>query len=79
MHVCKYILGCFVTTFDEPVCANLGLKTLKNMRDFHKLQWYFMVMSMNGERLSVKLLKNKWDKEHCKGHSRKSWLAQVDF
>ena len=28
----KYILGCSVTTCDEPVHADLGLETLKYMR-----------------------------------------------
>ena len=30
--------GVSVTTFDEPVRADLGLKTLKNRRDFCKLK-----------------------------------------
>ena len=31
---------CSVTTCDGLVHADLGLKTLKNRRDFHKLTWY---------------------------------------
>ena len=36
---------------------------------------------MKGERLllTCKLLTNEWDKVKCKGHSRRSWLAQVEF
>ena len=37
---CKYILGCSVTTCNEPVCADLGLESLKCRRDSHKLNWY---------------------------------------
>ena len=29
LRACKYILGCYVTTCDEPVLADLGLETLK--------------------------------------------------
>ena len=75
LHPCKYILGCSVTTCDEPLCANLALK---KRRDFCKLNWYHKVMCMNNKRLPFKLLSNEWDKVKCKGHPRKSWLAQVD-
>ena len=34
---CQFILACCVTTCVEPVCADSGLKTLKNWRDFCKL------------------------------------------
>ena len=43
LHACKYILGYSVTTCDEPVCANLGLKTLRYRRDFRKLKWHYKV------------------------------------
>ena len=79
LRACKYILGCSVTTCDEPVRADLGLNTLKNRRDFRKLKWYRKVMSMNDERLPYKLLSNEWDKVKCKGRPKKSWLAQVDI
>ena len=39
LRASKYILGCSVTTCDEPVCADLGLKTLRYRRDFRKLRW----------------------------------------
>ena len=31
---CTYILGCSVTTCEEPVHADVGLETLKYRRDF---------------------------------------------
>ena len=46
LHACKYILGCSVTTCDEPVHANLGLETLKYRRGFHILKWYCEVEHM---------------------------------
>ena len=52
---CKYILGCSVTTCDEPVCAGLGLETLKQRRDLRKLKLYHKVKHMNDERLPFKL------------------------
>ena len=79
LHACKYILGCSVTTWDEPVRADLGWKTLKNRKDYHKSKWYFKITYMNIKRLSFKVLTNEWDKVKCKGSRRKSWLAQVDF
>ena len=36
-------------------------------------------MSMKDERLPFMLLTNEWDKVKCKGHPRRSWLAQVEF
>ena len=59
LHASKQIFRCFVTTCDEPVHADLGLKTLINRRDFGKLKWYNKVMSMNDERLPFKLLTNE--------------------
>ena len=52
---CKYILGCSVTTCDEPVHVDLGLESLKYRRDFRKLKWYCKIMCMNEERLPLKL------------------------
>ena len=75
---CKYILGCSVTTCDEPVRANLGLKTLRYKRDYRKLKWYCKVLSVKDETLPFKLLANEWVKVKCKGRPRRSWLAQVD-
>ena len=49
----KYILGYSVTTCYEPVHAELGFKSLKNRRDFHKLKWYHKVMCMNNKRLYI--------------------------
>ena len=57
---CKYILRCSVTTCDEPVHANLGLKTLRYRRDFPKLKWYCKVMSTKDERLPFRPLTNEW-------------------
>ena len=34
---CKFILGCSVTTCDEPLGANFDLKILRNKRDFSKI------------------------------------------
>ena len=79
LRACKYILGCFVTTCDERVCADLGLKTLRYRRDFHKLKLYCKGLSMKDERLPFKLLTNEWDKVECKGCPRRSWLAQRGF
>ena len=59
--------------------ADLGLKTLRNRRDFHKLNWSCKVMSMKDDRLPFKLLTNEWDKVKCKSCPRKSRLAQVEF
>ena len=61
LHACKSILGCSVTTWDEPVCAKLGLKTLKYRWDFRKLKWHYKVKSMKDERLPSKILTNEWD------------------
>ena len=36
-------------------------------------------MSMDDERPLFELLPNEWNKVKCKGHHRKSWLAQVKF
>ena len=38
LRACKHILGCSVTTCNEPVCADLGLEGLKCRRDFHRLK-----------------------------------------
>ena len=78
LRACKYILGCSVTTCDEPVREDLGLETLKCRRDFRRLKWYRKVMCMNSNRLPIQLLLNKWDNVKCRGHPRKSWVAQVD-
>ena len=78
LRTCKYILGCSVTTCEEPVRVSLGLKTSRNRRDFCKLKRYCMVMCMNDEGL-LKLLANKLDEVKCKGCPRKSLPAQVDF
>ena len=43
LRACKCILGCSVTTCDESVHADLGLKTLTKKRDFHRLKWYHKV------------------------------------
>lgn len=40
LHACQCILGCSVTTCDEPVHVDLGLKSWKCRRDFHKLKCY---------------------------------------
>ena len=64
---------------DEPVHADLGLKTLRNRRHFCKINWYCKVMSMKDERLPFELLTNEWDKVKCKGQPKRSWLAQVEF
>ena len=61
----KYILGCSVTTCDEPVRADLGLETLKSRRDFRKLKWYRKIKQMNNQRLPSKLLINRWDSVKC--------------
>ena len=74
----KHILGCPVTTCDEPVHADLGLQTLKSRRHFSKLEWYRMVMCTNCKRSPAKLLPNKWDNVKCRGHQRKLWCIRVD-
>ena len=79
MRAGKYILGCSVTICDEPVRADLGLETLKSRRDFRKLKWYRKIKQMINQRLLGKLLINRWDSVKCRGHPRKSWLAQVDL
>ena len=62
LRACKYILGCSVTTCDEPVHPDLGLETLKYRRAFRKLKWYCKVKHMDDERLPFKLLSNEWNK-----------------
>ena len=59
--------------------ADLCLKTLRYRRDFRELNWYCKVLSMKVERLPFKSLRNARDKVKCKGHPRKSWLAQMEF
>ena len=78
LRACKYILGCSVTTCDEPVRADLGLETLKYRRDFRKLKWYRKVKRMNNERLPFKLLSNEWNKVKSRGRPRKCWLSHVN-
>ena len=80
LGLCKYILGYSETTCDEPVYADLGLKTLKNSRDFVQLKDYSKVtcMCMNNTRLMFKLISNEWDKVKCNGCLGKPWLVQVD-
>ena len=34
VYDCKYILGCSITTYNEPMLADLGLETLKYRRDY---------------------------------------------
>ena len=58
--------------------ADLGLETLESRRDFCKLKWYCKIKHMNSQRLPSTLLTNRWDSIKCRGHPRKSWLAQVD-
>ena len=38
LHACEHILGGSVTTCEEPVRADLSLKTLRNSTHFHKLK-----------------------------------------
>ena len=78
LRACKYILGCSITTCDEPVLTDLGLETLKYRRDFRKLKWHYKIKRMNDERLPFKLLANEWDKVKSKGRPRKCWLAHVN-
>ena len=78
LQACKYILGCSVTTCDEPVRADLGLETLKYRRDLRKLKWYRKVKRMNDESLPFKLLSNEWNKVKSKGRLRKCWLVHVN-
>ena len=59
---CKYIVGCSITTCDEPVHADLSLETLKSRKDFLKLQWDRKVKHMNVDRLPFRLLSNEWNK-----------------
>ena len=65
LWVCKYTLGCSLTTCDEPAQADLGLQTLKSRRDFHKLKWYHKVMHLLDIRLSAMLLSTKWERVKC--------------
>ena len=48
---CKYILWCSFKVCDEPVCADLGLETLKSRRDLCKLKWYCKMKHVNEETL----------------------------
>ena len=66
--VYKYVLGCSVTTWVEPVHTDLGLKTIRNRKDFRKPKWYCKVMSLNHERLPFKIIINECDKIKCKGN-----------
>ena len=78
LYAGKYILGCCVTTCDEPVHVDLGLETLKIRRYFHKLKWYRKIKHMNNQKLPSKLITNRWDRVKSRGHHRKSLLAQAD-
>ena len=57
--------GNVLTTCDEPVHADLGLKALRD-RDFRILQLYSKVMCMNDKKLPFKLLSNEWNEVKCK-------------
>ena len=73
---CKQVyLGYSVTTCDEPLHAEIGLKTLNNRRDFNELKWHCKLMCMNDERLPFKLLSNEWNKMKCMSCPRISWAA----
>ena len=72
VRVGKSIWQCSVTICDKPVCAYLGLKTLRDGRDFRQLKWYRKVICMNDTRLPFKLLSNECDKVKHEGHPRKS-------
>ena len=76
---CRYILGCSVTTCDEPVCADLGLETLKYRRDFCKLKWYHKVKHTNGERLPFNLLSNECNKVKSKDAPENVGLPMLIF
>ena len=78
LRACKYILGCSLTTCDEPVRADLGLQTLKSRRDFRKLKWYYRVSNLPELRLPGKLLSSKWERAKCRGRPRKCWLTYVE-
>ena len=78
LRACKYILRCCTTTCDEPVCAELGLETLKCRSDFCKVKWYHKIMCMIDKRFPFKLLSNESDEVKSKGRPRKRWLAKVN-
>ena len=48
-----------MTTCDEPLCADIGIETLKHRRDFRKFKLSHKGMSMNHKRLPCKLLSNE--------------------
>ena len=77
MSLYAYILGCSVTTCDEPVREDFGLETLKYRRDLYELKWYRKVKHMNDDKLSFKLFSNEWNKAKSKGRSQKCWLATL--
>ena len=78
MVTCMQVyLGGSVTTSNEPMHANLTLKT-KNRINLCKLKWYHKVMCINDIKLPFQSLSNEWYKVTYKGHLTKCWLGQVN-
>ena len=76
-----FIVDCWkvIVVRTQVSLADLGLKTLKNGKDFCKLKWCCKGMSMNDKRLPFKLVTNEWYKIKCKGHPRRSCRVQVEI
>ena len=72
-----YILGCSVKTYDEPVCANLALETLRYRKDVCKWKWDRKVKRMNDQKHPFKVLSDEWNKVKSKGCHWKCWFAHV--
>ena len=73
VYAFKYILGCSISTCDEPILADLGLETLKYRRDFHKLKWHYKIKCLNDEKLQL----NCWTKWRIKVAPRNDGLPML--
>ena len=78
LRACKYILGCSLTTCDEPVRGDLGLEALKSRRDFRRLKWYYKVLQQPEVRLPFRLLSTNWESIKCRGRPRRSWATAIE-
>ena len=63
----KNILGCSSKTCNEAVWGDMGLDTLKSIRDRARLKWWYKVCRLPDNRYPKQLLSQEWDVEVGKG------------
>ena len=56
----------------------MGLETLQGRRDRAKLEWWYVVASMPGDRYPKKLFCQEWNTKPRRGRQRRSWCRIVD-